>query len=89
MDEIKLKPCPFCGGDAEIRMESTGKNVQGELNAQYRIWCKRCGCSGSIHRFNVSVHFAYGGHVIIDNFEKQNAIDAWNTRAAEAGVWEV
>lgn len=33
MSELKLKPCPFCGGEAEIR-----KYVNG-----YNIWfCARC-----------------------------------------------
>lgn len=80
MDEIKLKPCPFCGGDAEILMESRGTNGHDELSVKYRIRCKHCGCSGSIHRFNIVVRLAYGGDAITDNSEKQKAIDAWNTR---------
>jgi len=33
MDDIKLKPCPFCGGEANI--EQTGRN-------QLTIRCKKC-----------------------------------------------
>ena len=33
MEDTKLKPCPFCGGEAELKQ--TGKN-------QLTIKCKRC-----------------------------------------------
>ena len=32
MDEIKLKPCPFCGDEAEINM----------LMGEYIVNCKSC-----------------------------------------------
>ncbi|WP_368373575.1 Lar family restriction alleviation protein [[Clostridium] symbiosum] len=35
-----LKPCPFCGGEAELR---TQENPFGHMTA--RITCKRCHCT--------------------------------------------
>ena len=30
MPEIKLKPCPFCGGKASLNEDSSGSDVRGE-----------------------------------------------------------
>ena len=37
MDEIKLKPCPFCGGDAEIVDNSR------YITGTYFVCCLWCG----------------------------------------------
>lgn len=34
MSEIKLKPCPFCGGEAEMFM----------LDDRYTVRCRSCFC---------------------------------------------
>lgn len=36
MDEIKLKPCPFCGGDAEMQ--------QGKYQGLNTFYVSCCGC---------------------------------------------
>ena len=38
MSDIKLKPCPFCGGKCEIERMGTGR-----VSMQYQ--CGECGCS--------------------------------------------
>lgn len=38
-----LKPCPFCGGEAELR---TQENVFGHMTA--RVTCKKCHCTSNI-----------------------------------------
>lgn len=43
--DVKLKPCPFCGGEAE---EFTGC---GSFMSNRRYWCircKECGSAGAI-----------------------------------------
>ena len=35
MPEIKLKPCPFCGGEAELK-------AVGDYNSLYVYACKLC-----------------------------------------------
>lgn len=35
MDEVKLKPCPFCGGEAVLKRDRMGK---------YCAKCTNCGC---------------------------------------------
>jgi hypothetical protein len=39
MDEIKLKPCPFCGGEAQI------KDTHVYMDEAIKIYCSRCACS--------------------------------------------
>ena len=46
-----LKPCPFCGGDAEIIL--TGNDFIGYSKSQVR--CKRCGV-GRIQRYMRKKH---------------------------------
>jgi hypothetical protein len=37
MSEIKLKPCPFCGSEAEIKRRGTARQSM-------QITCTNCGC---------------------------------------------
>lgn len=39
MSEIKLKPCPFCGGEAKISTCDWGYSVK-----EYWCYCSSCGC---------------------------------------------
>ena len=40
MSEIKLKPCPCCGGEAEIRQRYI--KYDGVVTMGFEIKCKRC-----------------------------------------------
>lgn len=57
----ELKPCPFCGGEAEL----TGFDAP-----EYWVWCPNCKAS-------TDAHTCKGG-----------AIEAWNTRAETATLYE-
>ena len=41
MDE-KLKPCPFCGGEATIREYANGHKGNGTFMASYKCGCEKC-----------------------------------------------
>ena len=44
MNEQNLKPCPFCGGEAEL-YESEAYNLKTETkekNIRWFVMCKRC-----------------------------------------------
>ena len=44
IDEEKLKPCPFCGGKAEL-YESEAYNLKTEVkekNIRWFVMCKQC-----------------------------------------------
>lgn len=36
MKQLELKPCPFCGGEAEF--------IQDRVLGLYAVWCKKCKC---------------------------------------------
>ena len=38
----KLKPCPFCGGEATIREFACGSTGNGGFSASYEVGCKDC-----------------------------------------------
>lgn len=38
MDEIKLKPCPFCGGKGEIKNETVWNQTRSYVR------CEKCFC---------------------------------------------
>lgn len=42
MEEIRLKPCPFCGGEASYVFDPEGiKDTEGRMWA-YQITCNKC-----------------------------------------------
>ena len=65
----ELKPCPFCGGEAQFEEKSVKlADKKGNLRLGYLIWC-----SGEHHEASV---FAA---------TKKEVIKAWNTRTSEKG----
>lgn len=41
MNDTKLKPCPFCGGEGHIN-EIKNHDVQNHV---YKVYCTKCICS--------------------------------------------
>ena len=44
MEEKTLKPCPFCGGEAEVKV---GRSC---MNKTYAVVCKDKTCQGRAHK---------------------------------------
>lgn len=44
--EVKYEPCPFCGGEAELRSEIIHEYTFTELTflKKWRVRCRGCGC---------------------------------------------
>lgn len=63
----KLKPCPFCGGEASIRAS--------ENSNRFFVGCFNDGCPVN----PCSGDFLLDG--VYDDEMKQAAVDEWNTRA--------
>lgn len=69
MSEIKLIPCPFCGGEAVIYHQSS-KYTNRDGNY---VHCMECGCRTKLFE-------CYGNTTKTHEDTKQEAIEAWNTR---------
>lgn len=68
MDEIKLKPCPFCGGEPKLVFEERSFDYAPDLNF---VRCTECGSRGKVYHSNL-IDEAGSGY---------SAIKAWNRRA--------
>lgn len=84
---IKLKLCPFCGGDAEVRPSPNSRSEEGI--SFYEVRCKICG----VHVNGESFNF----YAVKYNKEKPqdllSAVEKWNKRAykedeRKTGKWE-
>lgn len=67
---MELKPCPFCGGEAEIAENEAPRLYRPARNRPYYVCCLSCDLF-----FGYDVD--YGGE--FDT--KEEAIKAWNNRA--------
>lgn len=66
---VELKPCPFCGGDADFYVVNECHG-HGDYIDEYYVGCNRCGCQ--------SVHVD-----CYDNTKEQaklKAAERWNRR---------
>lgn len=65
----ELKPCPFCGGEAELRFFNNGSSFS------YRVECLNCTAmvGRRFAEYSTNRTFWFG--------IKQEAIEAWNQRA--------
>lgn len=71
-DEIKLKPCPFCGSqDVESRPKS--ERIDGKPWSTYYVHCNICDADGPV----VQV-YDFG---IPPEAGRNASIDLWNRRA--------
>lgn len=69
MNNEKLKPCPFCGGEAELQYGGRGDRESAGMSF---VRCKGCCAIGK--KFEVSRKYS----------SDEEAIEAWNRRADNA-----
>lgn len=78
-NDVELKPCPFCGGKAELReMKNEIPFSCGYRNIFFVI-CQYCGCS-PFPRAGENIYCKKDGQEIKRRLI-QEAVDAWNQRA--------
>lgn len=75
MNDIKLKPCPFCSGKALSKIRIMREDPQiGVDYAQLQIYCSKC---------NISKVKSIDSNRTLDNLQTvmSQLIDSWNTRS--------
>ena len=71
MSEIKLKRCPFCGGEAEFVRDTERKDIFQSSDYVY-VRCKECHAQTSKIYYSAEFHKLDGEYVLVEK--------AWNTR---------
>ena len=81
MFKVKLKPCPFCGSEAEVGLRQERDDYGNCIgSAFYAVNCKACGAEAGNREKQLSLE------------PKEMAIVAqeeWNTRSANPARWIV
>ena len=79
MSEIKLKPCPFCGGEAVFAVESY-KSSHRDIGFNFTILCS--GCHTRLPaEYSLTAKLDAQGCILITSDGRKSAADAWNRRA--------
>lgn len=76
---IKLKPCPFCGGEADLIMSTRGiGDNMTTIRNTFVVRCRKCGISGKYHESRI--YQTNDGEVHIEATGADEAIKEWNRR---------
>jgi hypothetical protein len=83
----KLKPCPFCGGNVELKhkeIDKCGNRQDGHLVTRWGVRCVNCGIEKD---GGVSLYWFRHDEtleLVSSNYDgRKKAIEAWNRRAAD------
>lgn len=75
----ELKPCPFCGGESEIRLVRSGiKQQSATIMNEYNAGCGKCNIWTSC--FESEIRQDQEGYVRVEKTGVDEAIEAWNKR---------
>lgn len=80
MSEYKLKPCPFCGGEANIEQTQTGDYERSSVGIRFQIRCKKCHSTASTAYGFVAINLKSSGELNVWHNDIPKAVEAWNRR---------
>lgn len=78
MSEIKLKPCPFCGGEA-VYVTSSNNSSHCCVGFDFEVKCKECKV-GIPGRYEMKFYLGENGELKILADERPKAAERWNRR---------
>lgn len=80
MPEIKLKPCPFCGGEATYIINNNYEH-RTTHGWTFGIKCKNCMAELPVRDFIVTVDLESNGEIVFAKDDREKAARMWNRRA--------
>ena len=80
MEALKLKPCPFCGREAEFVQTRCGDD-QTYAWVRFRIRCAGCHAEVPDAYGEFGIKLMNDGFVETVRDERQAAVETWNGRA--------
>lgn len=88
IDEIntKLRPCPFCGGEAKFELSAAVKCQTERGNTkgwEFGICCTECSVKTPRTHYKLEVQLNDDGQISVIEDERYKAIEAWNRRASD------
>lgn len=83
--DVKLKKCPFCGGEAFLQIRDSEGNLHDE-DYEKDPWSGLAYTIGHWHEGNelcpIATYFSDDGHLGVYLYDStERAIEAWNRRA--------
>lgn len=81
--KIKLKPCPFCGGNACLVRCS--RSIGGASSTILDSWCVRCDtCEAETpHEYKSKIYQNNDGNIVVESNGAEAAALTWNRREGE------
>ncbi len=82
MNKTELKPCPFCGGKADIKTLDKGFSEENfEYFAKHRLYCKNCG----VEFIGESTFDMYrNGGLVYTKDGLKEIMEKWNNRVSNS-----
>lgn len=78
----KSKPCPCCGGEAELIKQTDGYRTNPvHILHNFGVKCSQCGLSTASYQSDIWQDMA--GNVHVEHNGAEEAIEAWNRRAGK------
>lgn len=78
MSEIKLKPCPFCGGEA-VFVITTHSSSHHDVRFNFSIQCS--GCYTRLPKdYSLTLRLDTDGNILTTSDGRKSAEEAWNRR---------
>lgn len=81
MSEIKLKPCPSCGGEGIFEAIDI-KTYAREITIIFKVKCKKCGVSLP-KIYEIKYKMMDTGDMTAETDQALEAAEAWNRRAGQ------
>lgn len=79
---MKLKPCPFCGGEAKFLVK-TYREHGVSRGYNFGIYCTGCNLTTPRINYGIDLRLSDYGEIEFINDERQEAVEAWNRRVTD------